>query len=51
MKCSDGRYFELAEASIGDDATEKFLDQVLASAIICREHLANKISMKRLTQE
>ena len=51
MKCSGGQYFELAKASIRDDATEKFLEQVLASAIICREHLANKISMKRLTQE
>ena len=37
--------------NIGDDAAEKFLDQVLAIATICRQNLANKISMKRLTQE
>ena len=51
MKCSDGQYFEAPQVNIGDDATEKFLDQVLAAATICRQHLANKIPMKRLTQE
>ena len=51
VKCSDGRYFELPHVNIADDATEKFLDQVLAAATICRQHLANKIHMKWLTQE
>ena len=51
MNCSDGRYFEPPQVNIGDDASEKFLDQVLAAATICRQHLANKIPMKRLTQE
>ena len=51
MKCSGGQYFEAPQVNIGDDATEKFLDQVLAAATICRQHLANKIPMKRLTQE
>ena len=37
--------------NIEDDATEKFLDQVLATATICRQHLANKIPLKLLTQE
>ena len=37
--------------NIGDDATEKFLDQVLAAANICRQHLANKIPIKWLTQK
>ena len=37
--------------NITNDATEKFLEQVLATATICRQHLANKIPMKRLTQE
>ena len=51
MKCTDWRYFELPQVNIGDDAAEKVLDQVLAAATICRQHLANKIPMKRLTQE
>ena len=51
VKCSDGRYFELPKVNIGDDAAEKFLDQVLAAATICRHHKANNIPMKRLTQE
>ena len=51
VKCSDGQYFEPPQVHIGDDATEKFLDQVLAAATICRQHLTNKIPMKRLTQE
>ena len=51
MKCSDGQYFEPPQVNIGDDATEKILDQVLAAAIICWQHLVNKIPMNRLTQE
>ena len=39
------------QVNIRDDATEKFWDCVLATATICRQHLANKIAMKRLTQE
>ena len=51
MKCSDGEYFGPPQVNIRDDATEKFSDRVLATATICRQHLANKIAMKRLTQE
>ena len=51
VKCSDGRYFEAPQVNIVDDAAEKFLDQILAAATICRQHLSNKILMKRLTQE
>ena len=51
VKCSDGLYFELTQLDIGDDAAEKFLDQVLAVATICRQQLASKIPMKWLTQE
>ena len=51
VKCSDGQYFEEPQVNIGDDATEMFLDHVLAADTICRQHLTNKISMKRLTQE
>ena len=51
MKCSDGQYFEAPQENIGDDAAEKFLDQVLAAATIWREHLTNKIAMKQLTQK
>ena len=56
VKCSDGQYFEPPQVNIGDDAAEKFFDQVPATAIlatltICRQYLANKISMKWLTQE
>ena len=51
VKCSDGRYFEVSQVNIGNDATEKFLDQVLAAATICRQYLTNKILMKWLTQE
>ena len=36
VKCSDGRYFELPQENIGDDAAKKFLNQVLAAATICR---------------
>ena len=36
---------------MGDDVAEKFLDQVLAAATIGRQHLANKIPVKQLTQE
>ena len=39
MKCNDGQYFESSQVNLGDDATEKFLDQVLAAAIICRQNL------------
>ena len=42
---------EPPQVNIGDGAAEKFLDQVLAAATICRQHLANKIPMKQLTQE
>ena len=51
MKSSDGQYFEPPQVNIGDDAAEKFLEQVLATVTICRQHLANDIFMKRLTQE
>ena len=51
MKCSDGQYFWPLQVNIGDDAAEKFLDQVLAATTIYRQHLTNKIPMKRLTQE
>ena len=51
VKCSDGQYFEAPQANTGDDAAETFFDQVLAAATICRQHLANKVPMKRLTQE
>ena len=51
MKCSDAWYFEAPQVNIGDDTAEKLLDQVLAAATICRQHLANKVLMKRLTQE
>ena len=51
MKCSDGQYFEPPQGNIGDDAAEKFLDQVLAAATICRQQLANNIPVKQLTKE
>ena len=51
VKCSNGRYFEPPQVNIGNDATEKFLDQVLAAVTICRQHLANKIPIKQLPQE
>ena len=51
VKCSDGQYLEALQVNLGDDAAEKFLDQVLAAAAVCRQHLANKIPMKRRTQE
>ena len=51
VKYSDGRHFEAPQVNIGDDAAENFLDQGLAAASICRQHLANKISTKWLTQE
>ena len=44
-------YDTLKHPNIGDDTAEKLLDQVLAVATICRQHLANKVLMKRLTQE
>ena len=37
--------------NIMNDVAEKFLEQVLATATICRQHLANKIPMKQLAQE
>ena len=37
--------------NIGNDAVEKFLDQFIAAATIFRQQLANKISMKQLTQD
>ena len=51
MKSSDRQYFQPPQVNIGDDAAETFLKQVLAVATICRQHLANNIPMKRLTQE
>ena len=43
MKCSDGQYFEPPQGNIGDEATETFLDKVLAAATICRQqHLAQQ---------
>ena len=51
VKCSDERYFEPSQVNIGDDAAKRFLDQVLATATICRQHLVNKIPLKRLTQD
>ena len=48
-ECSDGQYFEAPQVNIGHDVTERFFNQVLATATICRQHLANKIPMKRLT--
>ena len=51
VKCSDGRYFEQPQVKKVDDAAETFLDQVLDAATISRQHLSNKVPMKRLTQE
>ena len=51
MKCNDGQSFKPHQVNIGDDAAEKYLEQYLALATICRQHLANNIPMKRLTQE
>ena len=51
LKYSDGWYFDASQVNIRDEASEKFLDHVIAAATICRQHLANKIPMKRLTQE
>ena len=51
MKCRDARYFALPQVNIGCDVTEMFLGQVLSTATICRQHILNKIPMKRLTQE
>ena len=51
VTCSDGQYFEPPQVNICDDATEKFLDQVLVAATICRQQLANKIPMERMSQE
>ena len=43
--------FEPPQVNIGDDTIEKHLDQILAIATICRQHLTNKIPVKWLTQE
>ena len=51
VKCSDGQYFEPPQVNIGDDTVQKFLEQVLAAATICRQYLVNNIPRKRLTQE
>ena len=51
MKCNDGQYFEPPQINMGDDAAEKFLEQAFTAATICRQHLANNVPMKRLTQE
>ena len=50
MKCSDRRYFEPPQLNRGDDKADKFLEQILVVVIICRQHLANNICMKWLTQ-
>ena len=49
VKCSDGWYFEAPQVNIGDDSAKKFLEQLLPAATFCRQHLPNKIPMKRLT--
>ena len=49
VKCSDGWYFEAPEVNIGDDSAKMFLEQLLPAATFCRQHLPNKIPMKRLT--
>ena len=51
VKCSGEQYVEPTQVNIGDDATEKFLDEVLVAPTICRQNLTKKISMKRLAQE
>ena len=51
MKYSDGWYFGPPQVNIGDDAAKKGLNQVLAAATIYRQHLANKMLMKRMTLE
>ena len=51
VKCSDGQYFEPPQVNKGDDTTDQFLDQVLAAGTICKQHLANKMPMKRLAIE
>ena len=51
MKCSGRQYFEPPQVNTVDGTAEKFLDQVLTAATICRQHLANNIPMKWLTQE
>ena len=51
VKYSDGQYFEPPQLNIGDDAAERFLDQVLVASTICRQNLTKKISMKWLAQE
>ena len=48
---SDGQYFEPHKVNMEDDTAEKCLVQVVATATICRQRLANKIPMKPLTQE
>ena len=39
------------QVNMDDDANETFLDQVLPAATILRQHLTNKIPIKRLTLE
>ena len=51
VKYSDGQYFELSQVNIEDGAAEKFLEQVLVVATICRQYLTNNIPIKRLIQE
>ena len=51
VKCSDGPYFEAPQVKIWVDTAEIILYHVLAAASICRQHLAKKILIKRLTQE
>ena len=50
MKYSDGQYFKPPQEN-KRDAAEKFLKQVLATKTICRQHFANNIPIKQLTQE
>ena len=43
--------FDPPQMNKGDDTTEKFLEQVLATATVCSQQLTSKIPMKWLTQE
>jgi len=51
VKSSDNRFFQTPIVNFGEDAVEKFLDQVLATASECRQYLENVIPMEQLTQE
>ena len=51
VKNNDGWYFQPPQVNMRDGAVKKFLDQVLATATIWRQHMAKKIPMKWLTLE